>query len=80
MISIRVSLDAMDFNNNKNQTYKRIEPAASSGVPPRRRGIWGYDSGSWVVVTGRCAPGTPRATFLPSISIVAPASLDAVNL
>jgi hypothetical protein len=77
--SIRIRLDALDLNDNKNETYKRTEPAVSSGVPPQHREIWVYDSGSWIVVTGR-PPGKPRATFLPSILIVASVSLDAVNL
>jgi len=60
-------------------THNNTLPAASSGVPPRLRGICVNDSGA--VVSGDfAAPGMPKATFLPAISIVAPASFAAVNL
>ena len=57
-------------------THKRTPPAASSGVAARPRGMpangFGpLPAGAW---------GIPRATFLPSISIEAPASFAAVNL
>lgn len=59
-------------------TYKSAAAAASSGVPPLLNGMEAYALASAVAGVG--APGTPRATFLPSISIVAPPSLAAVNL
>ncbi len=57
-------------------THKRTPPAASSGVAARPRGmpangLGPFPPGPW---------GIPRATFLPSISIEAPASFAAVSL
>ena len=63
------------------QTYKSIAAAASSAVPGRARGINGKLFGSALpVVAGDFAPGIPRATFLPPISMAAPSSFAAVNL
>lgn len=63
------------------QTYKSIEAAASSAVPGRARGIVekAFESVTPGIVRP-FAPGIPRATFLPPISIVSPSSLAAVNL
>jgi hypothetical protein len=63
------------------QTHKSIAAAASSAVPGRARGIVEKTFGSETPVdVGAFAPGIPRATFLPPISIVSPSSFAAVNL
>jgi len=59
-------------------TYKSVAAAASSGLPPLRSGMNGYASAP--PPPARVAPGTPNATFFPSISIVAPDSFAAVSL
>ena len=59
-------------------TYKSTAAAASSGVAPRPSGIPGAPAPP--PVAADLPPGMPSATFLPSISISAPASLAAVSL
>lgn len=53
--------------------------AASSALAPLCRGMSGRAPGPPLGVLFR-APGMPNATFLPSISMVAPSSFAAVNL
>lgn len=58
-------------------TYNNIAPAASSAVAPRPRGIVANNELGSGALAGA---GIPRATFLPSISIVSPSCLAAVKL
>ena len=66
----------LDTYTNRMEAHKRTDAAASSGVAPRPRGILPVGP----LLAPAFPPGIPSATFLPSISMLAPASFAAVNL